>query len=150
MSALAVIRRLGRAEAGSVAVEFALIGPALIVMMLGVLQVGLGVQSYNAMRSLSADVARYSMVQYQTGNQLSNSQLRTWARNHAQGAPYLFDPQRLGVRVEDAANQRVTGAKELTMTVSYRLKSPLEFIDIPGPVIDYERPIFLLDASAAP
>ena len=142
--------RLRHDTVGAAAIEFALLGPAFIVMMLGVLQVGMGLQSYNAMRSLSADVARYAMVQYQTGNTVSNSQLRTWARNHAQGSPYLMDPDRLGMTVADADDQRVAGAKEVTITVSYRITSLLEFIDINGPVLDFERPIFLLDNSSAP
>ncbi len=138
------IKRLRSDSKGAAAIEFALIGPAFIVMMLGVLQVGLGLQSYNAMRSLSADVARYSMVQYQTGNEVSNSQIRSWTRNHAQGAPYLLDPDRLGVTISDASTQRVVGAKELSISVSYRITSVLEFIDIDGPTLDFERPVFLL------
>jgi len=138
------IKRLRSDSKGAAAIEFALIGPAFIVIMLGVLQVGLGLQSYNAMRSLSADVARYSMVQYQTGNEVSNSQIRSWTRNHAQGAPYLLDPDRLGVTISDASTQRVVGAKELSISVSYRITSVLEFIDIDGPTLDFERPVFLL------
>lgn len=138
------LNRMLRDENGAAIIEFALLGPALIVMLLGVLQVGLGLQGYNAMRNLSADVSRYAMVQYQTGNQVSNSQIRTWARNHAQGAPYLMDPDRLGVVIEDAGTQRVVGARELNITVSYRITSVLEFIDIEGPRLDFERPIFLL------
>lgn len=141
------LNRIVTDERGGAIIEFALLGPAFIVMMLGVLQVGLGLQSYNAMRSMSADVARYSMVQYQTGNTLSNSQLGTWARNHAQGAPYLMDTDRLGIEITDAATQRVAGAKELDITVTYRLTSVLDFIDIKGPTVDFSRPIFLLDNS---
>jgi Flp pilus assembly protein TadG len=137
------LNRLRRENTGVAAIEFALIGPAFIVMILGVLQVGMGLQSYNAMRNLSADVARYSMVQYQTGNALSNSQIRSWARNHAQGAPYLLDPDRLGVTVEEPETQRVAGARELNITVTYRINSVLEFIDIDGPTLDFARPIFL-------
>lgn len=139
------INRLRADTLGAAAIEFALLGPAFLVMMLGVLQVGLGLQSYNALRSLSADVARYSVVQYQTGNDISNSQIRTWARNHARGAPYLLDPDRLGVTVNDATTQRVAGAKELTVEVTYRTTSVLEFIDIDGPTLDFERPVFLLN-----
>jgi len=141
------IRRLRGDTAGAAAIEFALIGPAFIVMMLGVLQVGMGLQSYNAMRSLSADVARYSMVQYQTGNEVSNSQIRQWTRNHARGAPYMLDPDRLGVTVQDAPTQRVAGAKELEIKVTYRITSVLEFIDIEAPTLNFKRPVFLLDSA---
>lgn len=137
------LNRLRRDNAGVAAIEFALIGPAFIVMILGVLQVGMSLQSYNAMRNLSADVARYAMVQYQTGNTLTNSQIRTWARNHGQGAPYLMDPDRLGITIADAENQRVAGARELDITLTYQASSVLEFIDIEGPTMDFNRPIFL-------
>ncbi len=148
MAMRTLISRLRNDTVGAAAIEFALLGPAFIVMMLGVLQVGMGLQSYNAMRNLSADISRYAMVQYQTGNTISNSQLRSWGRNHAQGAPYLMDPDRLGMTIADADTQRVAGAKELTITVTYRITSVLEFIDINGPTLDFERPVFLLDESA--
>ncbi len=144
----AFLNRLRQDTLGAAAIEFALLGPAFLVMMLGVLQVGLGLQSYNAMRNLSADVSRYAMVQYQTGNTVSASQIRTWGRNHAQGSPYLMDPDRLGMTVEEAETQRVDGATEMTITVTYQITSVLEFIDIDGPRLDFERPIFLLDSSA--
>ena len=150
MSALRVFSRLAREDRGSAMIEFALLGPAVIIMMLGVLQVGLGLQSYNAMRSASADIARYAMVQYQTGNKLSASQLRTYARNHSQGAPYLLDPDRLGITVEEAASQRVSGAKELTINYTYKITSIVPYVDEYAPSIDYERPIFLLDDTPTP
>ena len=141
-------RRLCRDTSGSVLVEFAFLGPALLVMMFGILQVGIAFQSYSALRSLSADVARYAMVQYQTGNELSNSQLRTFARNQALGAPYLMTSDRLMISVEDAEDQRVAGAKEVEIEISYRLYNMLGFIDIEMPTVDYNRPIFLVDSSA--
>lgn len=144
MSARGIITRLAGDIRGAAAIEFALLGPALLVMLFGVLQVGLGLQSYNAMRNLSADVARYAMVQYQTGNELSNSQLRTFARNHAQGAPYMMDPDRLEVLIDDAETQRVAGARELNIEVSYTITSMLEFAGIPDITLDFNRPIFLL------
>ena len=75
MNRLPLLRRLARDVSGSTIVEFALLGPLMMAMMLGVLQLGVGMHGYNAMRSASADVARYAAVQYQTENELSNSQI---------------------------------------------------------------------------
>lgn len=141
-------RRLRRSDQGAAAVEFALLGPAFLLMLLGVLQVGIAVQNYNAMRSLSADVARYAMVQYQTGNALSNSQIETFAENHALGAPYLLDQARVNAIVTTPDTQRVAGATELQLVVTYQLDSVLEFAGIEFPFISYTRPIFLLDEAA--
>ncbi len=45
--------------------------------------------------------------------------------------------------VEEPETQRVAGARELNITVTYRINSVLEFIDIDGPTLDFARPIFL-------
>lgn len=137
--------RLRRDDTGAAAIEFALLAPALILMMVGVLQVGMAMQDYTAMRGLSADVARYTMVQYQTGNNISNSQIETWAENHALGAPYLLDQNRVNAVVSTPDDQRVDGATELQLVISYQMDSFLGFAGIEFPFITYTRPIFLLD-----
>lgn len=137
--------RLRRDETGATAIEFALLSPALILMMIGVLQVGMAMQNYNALRGLSADVARYTMVQYQTGNTISNSQIENWAENHALGAPYLLHQDRVNAVVTTPGTQRVTGATELQLVISYQMDSFLGFAGIEFPFITYTRPIFLLD-----
>lgn len=140
----AFAQRLRNDETGSMVVQFALLGPAFLVMLFGVLQVGIALQQYNALRNVSADVARYAMVQYQTGNQVSNSQLRTYTLNTAQGAPYLLSSARINAAVTDASTQRVAGAKELDITITYQIDSLLDFADIGGPFITYSRPIFIV------
>lgn len=140
-----LLRNLACDATGAIAVEFALIGPALLMMILGVVQGGVALQQYNALRGVSADVARYAMVQYQTGNDLTNSQLRTYTRNYASGTPYLLDSERFEATVTDAATQRVTGATEKTLKVTYQMDSVLEYAKIEGPYVTYSRPIFLVN-----
>ena len=74
------LTRVRRDNSGSVVVEFAIIGPTMLAMMLGVFQIGIGMQNYNAMRSIAAETARHAIVNYQTGNKLSNSQLADHAK----------------------------------------------------------------------
>ena len=139
------LSRLRRDDTGAAAIEFALLSPALLLLMVGVLQLGLALQNYSALRGLSSDVARYAMVQYQTGNKISNSQIETWAKNHALGAPYLLKQSRVNAVVTTASTQRVTGATELQLVVSYQIESFLGFAGIEFPFVTYTRPIFLLD-----
>lgn len=141
------LARLGGDCSGSMIIEFAILGPAFLVMLFGVLQVGIALQNYNALRNISADVARFAMVQHQSGNKVSNSQIRTFAMTNATGAPYLLRSARVDAVVNDAATQRVTGAKELDLRMAYQIDSLLEFAGIEGPYITYRRPIFLLDES---
>ena len=142
-----LLNRLRASEGGSMIVEFALLGPILIVMMFGVLQIGIAMQNYNALRNISADVARYAMVQHQTENYITNSQIKTYAISHAQGAPYLLQNNRLNAVVRDATNQRVAGAREVEIVIGYQIDSLLEFAKINGPFITYSRPIFLIDPA---
>ncbi len=146
MSALRQLAARLRADrSGSVAVEFALLGAAFLTMLLGVLQVGIGMQNYNAIRSASADVARYTMVQYETGNKLNMTQIRNYALSAGQNAPYLLDFARLDATVDTADVQRVDGATELTLEMTYTVPIIIGFLGIDEPRIVYQRPIFLLD-----
>jgi len=138
-----LVRCIQRDKSGAAALEFALVGPALIAMLLGALQIGIGMQNYNALRDVSAQVARYAMVQYTTGNTLTNDQLDAYAYNVAQSAPYLLKSERLVSTVSDAATQRVTGATEKTLVMQYRIPSMFEAMGLRGPQITYTRPLFL-------
>ena len=128
------LARLRKDREGSVAVEFAIIGPTMLAMMLGVFQIGIGMQNYNAMRSIAAETARHAIVNYQTGNKLSNSQLADHAKTVGISPPYSLNYDRLAAAVTDASVQRVPGAKELTVTLTYRVPTILGIIgfgDIP-------------------
>ena len=132
-----------RDDRGAMVVEFALLAPAFLVMVFGVMYVGMGLQNYNAIRNLSADIARQALVQQQNGNSLSTSQIRTFAFSRAGGAPYMLDPSRLEVQVDDADTQRITGVHELEIVVTYEVDNMLEFAGIPAPFFTYTRPVFL-------
>ena len=136
--------RLLRERQGSAAIEFALIGPIFITMFMGVLQNGIGMQNYNAMRGISADVARYAVVNYQTANKLSTSQLSAYARAVASAPPYGLQASRLIATVQLAPTQRVTGAKEYTIRLQYQVPSFLGMIGIHSIPLDYSRPIFVI------
>ena len=78
-----VFAALRRDEQAATAVEFALIGPAFLTMFFGVMQVGIGMQQYNALRSVSAETARYAVINYQRSNLLTAIQLQDYAANAA-------------------------------------------------------------------
>jgi hypothetical protein len=142
VSARRFFHRLGANTAGAAMLEFALVGPAFIVMLMGVLQVGIGLQNYNALRNVSADVARYAMIQYTTGNRLTNDQLNSYATTVAQSAPYLLH-SRIIVTIDDVATPQVTGLTEKSLSIDYQIPSVLETMGLSGPVITYTRPLFL-------
>lgn len=138
------LARLRNDREGSVAVEFAIIGPTMLAMMLGVFQVGIGMQNYNAMRSIAAETARHAIVNYQTGNKLSNSQLADHAKTVGISPPYSLNYDRLAAAVTDASVQRVPGAKELTVTLTYRVPTILGIIGFGDIPLSFSRPIFVI------
>lgn len=137
------LRRLRRDARGSMVVEFALLAPAFLTMVFGVLYVGMGLQNYNAIRNLSADVARYAMVQQQTGNTISNAQIRSFAIARGRGAPYLLNSNNMDAFVTTPETQRVAGVRELEVVITYEVDNMLEFAGIPAPFLTFTRPIFL-------
>jgi Flp pilus assembly protein TadG len=128
---------------GATTIEFAILAPVMFVMLLGVLQVGMAMQSYNSLRGIAADIARIVAVEYQKSNELTNAQIQILGTTTAIQAPYLLDNESVLVTVSDADPQRVPDAKELALTISYTVPSVLTFIDLPSTTIRYKYPIFV-------
>lgn len=139
-------RRLALDCSGTTILEFAILAPALFGLLLGVFQVGLSMQSYNAIRNVTADTARFAIVEYQKGDEPTNATIEGEAEDIAEGAPYLLDGDELTITVADAATQRVNGAREITITVSYDPPSVLPFFEWASPTITHQRPIFVLES----
>lgn len=139
-----LLRAIRTRNEGSVVVEFGMLGGLFIGLLVGVFQVGVAMQNYNALRNVSSDVARYALVQYQTGNDLSNGQLRDWATTRATNAPYLLNGDNITITVTDAATQRVTDAKELSMTINYRIPTLMDLLGWESPTMTYTRALFVM------
>lgn len=151
MTALApLLQRLGRENRGAVMVEFAILGPLLILAVLGVYQVGVGMQAYNALRSVVSETGRQAAVNYQKSNELDKAQIQDVAEGLAIAAPYNLDPNRLEVSVDDAETQRVAGARELTLSIQYSVPTLLSIMGMSDPELTQTRPIFVTEAPAAP
>lgn len=140
---------LRRDRDGSVAVEFALIGPAMLAMLFGVLQFGIGMQNYNALRSVSAEVARYAVIDAQDAAAHSdmtmrdtNTQLEEYAREIASVPPYGLQASRFTATVTSVPT-RVEGSSERTITLRYNVPSMLGMIGIDSIPITYTRPVFI-------
>jgi Flp pilus assembly protein TadG len=140
---MAIVRRLKAQEQGAVIVEFALLAPILIAMMIGILQIGLAIQNYNAVRNVSADVARYVMISYIDGHPMTNDSVETQTQSMATGAPYLLAPNRLTVDAEDVATPQVTGTTEKTLTITYQIPTILDSFGLRGPSINYSRSLIV-------
>jgi Flp pilus assembly protein TadG len=128
---------------GSVAIEFGIIAPVFLMMLLGVFQVGVWMQAYNAMRNAVAATARSVAVEYQTDNKLTDSQIANTGLAVATTNPYMLDPNLIEVDVDAASAQPFPGARELTLTFTYQMPSFLAFAGISGPSVSYSRSMFV-------
>ena len=137
------LRIFGRDNRGVAAIEFALLAPVLIMLLLGIFQVGFGMHAHNALRALSMDTARYVVVEYQKKKTLTNSQIATWAKDRAASGPYVLISSRLTTSVTSAATPRISGTTERTLTINYSVPSTLGFIGIKDIPLSYSRTIFL-------
>ena len=141
-----LVTRLLPDQTASAAVEFALIGPIFLGMFLGVMQVGIGMQNYNALRRISADTARWAVTNYQAGDQKTAIQIQQQATDLAAAAPYGLEAGRFVSFVADSSviTQRVAGATEFRITLTYRVRTLLSVIGVGEIPLSYSRPIFVI------
>jgi Flp pilus assembly protein TadG len=142
---------------GSALVEFAIIGPAMILMLLGVTQTGIQMQNYNAVRNLASDGSRFAAVEYQKGTRSTPEAIETWMFARAVSNTYNLDIDRLDITVTEATTSRLTGLVEMNITVSYDATEVLWTVAGDALAISYSRAVFLPPAptptpspSAAP
>jgi Flp pilus assembly protein TadG len=139
------IARLRADERGAALVEFALVAPIFLTLLMGVIQVGLHVQNTNSVRNLASDAARYTVVQYQRGNKLTTDQIAMAVRARGVGPRYNLNTDRLNVTVTEPAS-RIGGVREMRIALSYDLPDYLAFVNTGALQISYVRPVFLINS----
>jgi len=142
---LRVLANLNRDQAGSTLVEFAILAPVIIGMIFGVIQIGTSMQSYNAMRSITSDTARYATVEYMKKNEVTDTALETFAESRSRQAPYLMRGNSFDATIADVASPRVDGTFEKTITVTYTPPNYMPIFSFTMPQLSYSRPIFVID-----
>ncbi len=142
------IRKILPDSRGAALVEFALLAPVLFGMMLGVMYIGLQMMSYNALRAISSDIARYTVVEYQKLDKVSASQvvtashIRSKAFAIAVNPPYQLTADDLDVRVTSPTSN-ISGTTQFTVRVAYTPYNPVEFLGIGNPTMVENRSFYV-------
>ena len=144
MSRPGFLKRLRRDQAGAAALEFGLLAPIMITMLLGTFQIGLGMQNYDALSSVSADLARVAMTNYQNANRRTDEWLEDRAQTIATAAPYNLVGARLTVNVTAVTPSTVAGTTQKTITLQYAVPSMLGMAGMDDIALTYTREVFLL------
>ena len=134
---------LSRREDGATVVEFGLLAPVFFAALIGVLETGLYMQNYNAVRSVASDAARFAAVEYQKNNRLSRDLLKTNIEAIAVQSPYNLNPNRLEVTVLPQVTT-ITGAQAFDLDVKYTPPGFLENLGMDNFEITYSRPLYVL------
>ena len=140
--------RLASDRRGSVLMEFALLAPVLLTLIVGVVQVGIHVQNANAVRSLASDGARAAVVEYQRGNILTDEQIAADIHSRGVGPRYNLNLLPEDVVVTERTPSRIAGVTEMTISITYEMPNFLAFVDMSVLDIKYQRPVFLLPPAA--
>jgi Flp pilus assembly protein TadG len=130
-------------RSGSAIIEFAILAPMIFAMLFGVIQVGLQMWSYNSLRSIVADTARYTMVEYQKSNQLTTDQIEAKAVAIAVNSPYDFNIDDIGTLDVTNPASDIAGMTEFQLTMSYTPPTVLDFTGIRAPTLTITRPIYV-------
>lgn len=142
MKPLLTLRLLLKDRRGGPAVEFALLAPILIAMLMGVLMIGIYMQNYNSVRSIVFDTERYTVIEYQKENKLLPLQIQQVATAIGSRSPYNFSPERLDASVQEVASGMV-GAKRFNLTVTYTPPVISGLLHIHPPVIQRTEAIIV-------
>jgi Flp pilus assembly protein TadG len=137
-----VLRALRGDDRAAATVEFAILTPVIFGLMLGVMQLGLHMHNYNAVRSVATDTARYVIVEYQKNNLITDSEIQTKAVAIGITAPYLLDSENLDVVVSRPATD-IVGTTKMQVQISYTPTSLLGVLKIGSPTITVTRPIYV-------
>lgn len=124
--------------------EFALLAPVFIGLLMGVLEVGLYMQNYNAVHTLATDASRFVAVEYQKNNALTTGTMEDDIVNMGTGGAYNLSSDRLTADVQEVTPSPVDGAREFTLTLSYRLPPIAGSIALNAFTISDTRTIFVL------
>lgn len=139
MSPLRGLRHLARNQDGASAVEFAIIAPVFILMIVGVLAYGIYFGAANSVQQIAADAARTSIAGLSATER--NTLVAAFIENNAGG--YVFiDPEEVDFSIGDDAadpNQyKVTVTYDASQLPIWALPVPM-----PGRIISYTSTIRL-------
>ncbi len=140
----AYFKRIWHNSRAASAVEFALLAPVFFGLLFGVVQVGVYMQNYNAVRSLATDAARFAAVEYQKNNKVSTTTMENNIESLGVSAPYFLNSDNLTVQMTEVSPSSVNGARQFTLNLTYALPQLTGGIAIQAFTLTHSRPVFVL------
>lgn len=140
---LTKLKMASRERGGASAIEFVILAPVLIAMLLGVMQVGLYMQAQNALTSVATDMSRYMTIEYERENKITNTQLETLAYSRAVSSPYLLQSNALSTTATNASVQTIANVREIKLKLEYRVPNVMAFASFGPMQLSYTKSIYV-------
>lgn len=115
------LRRLVRDQRGSALIEFALVSPMVILLIMAALQFGLSLRANAGLRDLAGWAGREAVVSYQLTSDpvIGPEQLRTMITQRAQHPRYNLTDGTLNVTVTSVADTTLLTVNRVRIRISY-------------------------------
>jgi Flp pilus assembly protein TadG len=105
-------RHLGRDRSAASAIEFAMLAPLFILLILGMVAYGVYFGAAHSVQQIAADAARSAIPGLDAAERQSLA--ATFVQNNAAGYPFI-DPRRVTVRAQDSTSD----ANQFVVAVDY-------------------------------
>jgi len=138
-----LLSRFRSDETGTTVIEVAILLPALLAMLIGVMQVGWYLQAQNAVRGVAGEMSRFITVESQKSNSLSDDQIRAKAITVAVSPPYMLISDGFDVEVNDSATQDLNRVRRVDLEFIYDVPSVLGFNGVDMLTLRYTRSVFI-------
>lgn len=124
--------QLIRDQRGSALIEFALVSPMVVMLILAALEFGMALRANAGLRELAGEAGRDALISYQiVGDEdgfMGSEELADDIRDKAATAKYNLNNGTLGVDVEVTDNTSLLTVQEVHVTLTYDYPISLPFI----------------------
>ena len=142
-------RRLCRDDRGSTVVEFALVSPVLIMLILAALQFGMVLRANAGLRDLAGWAGREAVVSYQlvSDGTIGATQLKNNIVERAENMRYNLRDGTLNVTVTNAADTTLLTVNRVRIQMTYNQPISLPFLPIASVPLRVDRTFFVPNDS---
>jgi len=140
---MGLLSRIIQSERGGSVVEFALVCPMLIAVMLSVLEFGEALRSNTGLRDLMGWAGRRAVVARQNNNTISTSVLNDDIRTEAAKAYYNIQTSRFTVQSSVVANTSLNTVDEVRISFQYSHPVSVPFVPVTSIPINIARTFYV-------
>ena len=137
-------------ERGSAVIEFALVSPLVILLILGALQLGMVLRANAGLRELAGWGGRRAVISYQIvsdNDTIGAATLKSLIQNEAKSRKYNLEGGTLTVTVTNQADTALLTVNRMRLQLTYNYPLSLPFISTKSIPLSADRTFYVPNAS---